>query len=105
LLIIRGNALAQRAHWVLFLDIGGEKMEMPGSVGRLLSEMGLEKRRTVTELILTSIGIFSAGVLVGGALGVLFAPKSGRELRHDISDKLHHAAKEMKNGAEELRPT
>lgn len=28
--------------------------------------------------------IFAAGVVVGGLLGVLFAPKKGQELRNDI---------------------
>lgn len=34
--------------------------------------------------ILIALG---AGVVVGGVLGVLFAPKKGSELRKDISDK------------------
>ena len=34
--------------------------------------------------ILIALG---AGVVVGGVLGMLFAPKKGSELRKDISDK------------------
>lgn len=39
---------------------------------------------------------FLAGGLVGGALGILFAPKSGKELRQDIrgkSEDLYEKAK------------
>ena len=41
------------------------------------------------------IGKFVAGAAIGVGLGILFAPKSGKEVREDISNKLkeivHHA--------------
>jgi gas vesicle protein len=43
-------------------------------------------------------GSFLAGAALGGALGVLFAPKSGKETRDDITAK----AVESKDKAEEM---
>jgi gas vesicle protein len=42
------------------------------------------------------------GVAVGAALGLLFAPKPGRELRHDLGDsarRLGHQSAETYEGA------
>lgn len=43
-------------------------------------------------------GKFIAGALVGGALGVLFAPKKGSETRKELSNKL----KELLDSAKEI---
>jgi hypothetical protein len=58
------------------------------NINRLLHALGLEPRRSASSYILPALGVFAAGALVGGALGLLFAPKSGRELRSDLSKKL-----------------
>lgn len=41
-------------------------------------------------------GKFLAGALVGGALGVLFAPKKGSETRKDLSKKLKELVEKAK---------
>ncbi|MEM1350626.1 MAG: YtxH domain-containing protein [Myxococcota bacterium] len=38
--------------------------------------------------MLPALSIFSAGLVVGAALGVLFAPKRGEEVRGDIRHRL-----------------
>lgn len=43
-------------------------------------------------------GTFALGALVGGALGVLFAPKSGKETRKELKEK----AEELIEKAKEL---
>ena len=37
---------------------------------------------------LAGLGKFALGAAIGGALGVLFAPKSGKETRQDLKNKL-----------------
>lgn len=34
--------------------------------------------------VMTGVGLFALGALVGASLGLLFAPKSGHELRSDL---------------------
>ena len=64
------------------------KEMMSHNIERLLGELGLEKRRTTGDFLLPAFGIFAAGAIVGGVLGLMFAPSSGRELRSDIEKKL-----------------
>jgi hypothetical protein len=61
----------------------------------LLELVGLESRRTTTEKLLPSLALFGAGVLLGVGLGMMLAPKPGRELRSDLRSRLGRGA----NGA------
>jgi hypothetical protein len=54
----------------------------------LLEYLGLQTKRTPTDWILPSIGLFGAGILVGAGIGLLMAPKSGAELREDLRLRL-----------------
>jgi hypothetical protein len=54
------------------------------SADDILNAMGLQTRRTTTDYMLPALGIFSVGVLVGASIGMLFAPKSGSEIRSQI---------------------
>lgn len=54
----------------------------------LLEWVGLEGRRSVSERVVTSLAIFGAGVLVGAGLGLMLAPKPGRDLRSDLRHRL-----------------
>ncbi len=60
------------------------------SLDAVLDKIGLQQKRTGASLILPVVGIFAAGALVGGLLGLLFAPRSGRALRAQIKDKVGH---------------
>ena len=42
------------------------------------------------------------GVAIGGVLGLLFAPKSGAELRSDIKDKTEGAIEKLNEASNEL---
>lgn len=44
----------------------------------------------------SGIGKFVAGAAIGAGLGILFAPKSGKETREDISKKLKEIADQAK---------
>lgn len=51
----------------------------------LASAAGLERRSAAPGEMLTALG---TGMLLGAALAVLFAPKSGKDTRQDIGEKL-----------------
>lgn len=55
----------------------------------LLDLIGLEERRTAADKMVPALALFGAGVLVGVGLGLMLAPKPGRELRADVKQKLH----------------
>lgn len=52
---------------------------------RLIHNLGLDRQVRAMDTLLPALGIFSAGLLVGVGMGLLLAPKSGRELRGDIT--------------------
>ncbi len=55
----------------------------------ILRVIGLETRRTATDYVMPALGLFGAGLLVGAGLGLLFAPKSGREIRGELNERVH----------------
>ena len=54
----------------------------------LLDLVGLESRRSAGERMVPALALFGAGVLLGVGLGMMLAPKPGRELRDDLRDRL-----------------
>ena len=44
-----------------------------------------------TESLSGSLALLGAGALIGATVALFFAPKSGAELRRDVSDKLSAA--------------
>lgn len=62
----------------------------------------LERERNRGLLVGAGIG-FVAGLALGGANGVLFAPQSGKKTRKDISDKTDEIVKSVKDSSEELQ--
>ena len=54
-------------------------------------EVGLTAREV---LLWTSA--FVLGVIVGGALGVLLAPRSGREIREQVKEKVREKAEQVR---------
>lgn len=66
-------------------------------VEHLLDRLGLEQKRSTMEVVMPAIAIFGAGLAVGAALGVMFAPKRGDELRSDLK---HRATDLRERGVE-----
>lgn len=64
----------------------------------LLELVGLESRRTAADKLVPALALFGTGVLVGVGLGLLLAPKPGRELRTDLKQRL---ARGDANGAKQ----
>jgi YtxH-like protein len=54
----------------------------------ILKLFNMEERRTAADYIVPAAGVFSVGLLVGAGLGLLLAPKPGRELRQDLRNRL-----------------
>jgi hypothetical protein len=54
----------------------------------VLDRLGYEQKRSSTDVIVPALGIFSAGLVVGAALGLLFAPKRGEEVRGELRHRL-----------------
>ncbi|HYX93297.1 MAG TPA: YtxH domain-containing protein [Myxococcaceae bacterium] len=54
----------------------------------ILRLFGVEERRTAMDHLMPAISVFSVGLLVGAGIGLLLAPKPGRELRSDLRSRL-----------------
>jgi hypothetical protein len=53
----------------------------------LLAALGLERRRSVFEILGTHAAILMTGLILGAGIALLLAPKSGRALRQEIKTK------------------
>ena len=53
----------------------------------ILEMMGLQTKSLDRRLVAGTLGTFGIGLLVGAGLGMLLAPKAGRELRDDLRDR------------------
>jgi hypothetical protein len=62
----------------------------------MLGWMGLQQR-TANDAAFTLLGAFALGTVVGGALALLFAPKPGHQLRHDLGERLDDATQRIKD--------
>lgn len=54
---------------------------------QIAEALGLATRSRATDA-LGGFGLFAVGVLVGAGLALLFAPKSGDELREDLGERV-----------------
>ena len=53
----------------------------------ILEMMGLQTKTSTSAWLAGTLGTFGVGLLVGAGLGLLLAPKPGRELREDLRDR------------------
>ena len=53
----------------------------------ILEMVGLQSKTSTGAWLAGALGTFGVGLLVGAGLGLLLAPKPGRELRDDLRDK------------------
>lgn len=69
----------------------------------ILNSIGLQSIPDRSDNVLPAVAIFGAGILVGAGLGLLFAPKPGRELRDDLRRNAGDLGENLKHRAEDLR--
>ena len=68
----------------------------------ILNSLGLQSIPERSDTVLPAMAIFGAGILVGAGLGLLFAPKPGRELRDDLRRNAGDLGENLKHRAEDL---
>ncbi len=54
----------------------------------ILDLFGLQRKNDAANWIIPGVGLFAVGVLCGVGIGMLFAPKEGKKLREDISNRV-----------------
>jgi hypothetical protein len=81
---------------------------------QILHSLGLRRMNEshLSETVLPALAIFGAGLLVGAAIALMTTPKSGRELRDDLSrrageigDKVRSKMPAMSSSEDEGGPT
>ena len=55
----------------------------------LLAVLGLQTRSSTVSDVFGSIGLIGLGMFIGASAALMMAPKSGRELREDLSTRLN----------------
>jgi gas vesicle protein len=53
----------------------------------ILGALGLETKHTMGDHMLSGLLMMGAGIAIGVGIGMLLAPKSGDELRSDLTDQ------------------
>ena len=61
----------------------------------IASAIGVEARVSTTGDMLTAFSIFGTGMILGAGLALLFAPKPGHEIRHDIAEKVGEIGEQL----------
>ncbi len=54
----------------------------------IASAVGLGTQASTTSDLYSAFGIFGAGMILGAGLAILFAPKAGHEIRHDLAQRV-----------------
>lgn len=53
-----------------------------------LDMLGLQPKRTAMDYVVPGLAVFGVGALVGAGLGLLLAPRPGKELRDDLARRI-----------------
>lgn len=62
---------------------------------KVLGMVGLQVAASATAKILGAAALIGLGVLVGASAAILWAPKSGKELRREIRRRLRNGSDEL----------
>lgn len=69
----------------------------------VLGALGLAVRPSESEKWTTGIMWLGAGLMAGAALALVFAPKSGRDMRDDLGSRLRSARDRASESVERVR--
>ena len=75
-------------------------MSIRGYFENLRNEREKQQKKESALKVLSGLAI---GAVIGGAIGILFAPKAGKETRQEISGKVKETVQEIKDKVEELK--
>jgi hypothetical protein len=67
-----------------------------------LNLIGLETKPSTAGWLTAALGTFGVGLLVGAGIGLILAPKPGRELRSDIRGHLRDASEDVSEAVQGL---
>jgi hypothetical protein len=70
---------------------------------QLAEAIGLRRAPSPMSDVATALAIFASGVLAGGAVALLFAPRPGRQLRRDLRERMSEASRRVRSP--ETEPT
>ncbi|MBS1150649.1 MAG: hypothetical protein H6Q89_2347 [Myxococcaceae bacterium] len=62
----------------------------------VLESLGLERKHTTAEQVMPALAIFGAGVLVGVGLGMIFAPRTGAEIRGQLQSQFKRVEQKVR---------
>ena len=63
----------------------------------VLAAFGLESRTSTAGRVFGTVGVFGVGVVVGAAAALLLAPKTGQDMRQDLSQRLRTLRENAEN--------
>ena len=69
----------------------------------ILGALGLQTKGNVIDTVIPALGVFGAGLLIGTALGMLVAPKTGRALRKQIGKRANDVYERAAETVDEIR--
>jgi hypothetical protein len=71
------------------------------SADDILGALGLQQRRAISDAIVPSVALFAAGALVGAAAAVLLTPKTGQQLRRELTEGARDLSQKITSTAQE----
>lgn len=69
----------------------------------VLRLLGVETESSSMESVGSTLALFGLGALVGAAIGLLLAPKSGNQLRADLRERFEGLTDQVETAASNLK--
>jgi len=61
----------------------------------ILSALGLATKRSSSQRLVSTLGLFGLGAIVGAGVALLLAPSSGEDLRGDLGRRIRRFTPDM----------